>query len=298
MQSLPYPPPRYLPPRTPNGHKGTYGHCVVIGGSPGMSGAIALTGMAALRSGAGLVTIATHNDCQAIVASFNPCYMTVGISDDLLSRDSLPPHELNALLARADAVAIGPGWGQSPGATRLVSHLFRHLSKPLVLDADGLNAMSAIADWKRAIPAPRILTPHPGEFRRMLGMSHQSPDRPRLCDLATKFAGDHDVVVVLKGQNTFITDGKQHYENPTGNPGMATGGTGDVLTGVVCALLGQGLGPLEATQLAVFVHGLAGDMAAERYGQVSLTATDVVEGLSPAFKLLTSPPSTANVGTD
>jgi NAD(P)H-hydrate epimerase len=192
---------------------------------------------------------------------------------------------LTQVLAQpADVVACGPGLGRSDEAIGLVNSLFVELKKPMVFDADALNALAVSTDiWERLV-APRILTPHPGEFRRLLGRSDL--DEVSCRELANEWAQEHGVVLVLKGHQTLITDGRRHAMNSTGNPGMATGGCGDVLTGVITALLCQGLEPFQAAQLGVFVHGRAGDLAAAELGQISLIASDLVDYLPMAFQSL------------
>jgi ADP-dependent NAD(P)H-hydrate dehydratase len=273
----------HLPPRKPDSHKGDYGHALLIGGSQGMAGSISLSGMACLRSGAGLVTVATADVCQPTVAGFEPSLMTVPLPSDEKGRivaAALP--ELKTRCAAATAVACGPGLGRSDELTTLVATLYRELRQPLVVDADGLNAL---ATQPTALPhhaGPRIFTPHPGEFARLSGQKNLT--REQQCEKATELAALWNVVIVLKGHQTFITDGRQQAVNHTGNPGMATAGTGDVLTGIVTGMLCQGLPPFEAAQLAVHLHGLAGDLAAEATGQVSLIASDLLRFLPQAIR--------------
>lgn len=273
-----------LPKRAADSHKGTYGRVLVVAGSRGMAGAAVLCGSAALRGGAGLVQVACPSEVQPVVAAGNPCYMTVGVShrtDGTYSEACL--QELLALGEAADALAVGPGLGNRPDVAQLVRGLLVGLpNKPVVLDADGLNVLPPIPEELAARPAPLILTPHPGEFARLLGLTtaEVQADRDRL---AAEFARTHRCVVVLKGTATVVTDGERIYHNATGNPGMATGGSGDVLTGVVAALVGQKLPAFDATVLGVHVHGRAGDLAAGVLGQTALTAADLLGYLGPAF---------------
>jgi NAD(P)H-hydrate epimerase len=186
-------------------------------------------------------------------------------------------------------VAVGPGLGRSEVRTRIVQHLYERLPQPLVVDADGLNALAETAQRNGRPPlhpGPRILTPHPGEFARLANQKFSSRDEQ--IAVARQFAKDWDVVLVLKGQHTLITDGEQHALNPTGNPGMATGGSGDVLTGIITALVCQQMSPFDAAVLGCHVHGLAGDLAAVEIGQVSLIATDIIDYLPDAFLELQS----------
>ena len=275
-----------LPARVADSHKGNYGHVLVIGGSRNMAGAPALAGKAALRSGAGLVTLVVPRSIQPTVASFEPSYMSIGLgsADDsalLAQQDG----EIIKIAESKKAVALGPGLGTAPETVVLVADLYENLSQPLIVDADALNALAQHSDSLDSAAGPRILTPHPGEFERLIG-------EPTAKELATRAMQAADLcqkdssgrtVVVLKGHETIVTDGQIYVANPTGNPGMATGGTGDCLTGIIAALVGQGLSSWEAARLGVYVHGLAGDLAAEELGQVSMIASDLVDYLPDAF---------------
>jgi NAD(P)H-hydrate epimerase len=257
---------------------------LLIGGSLGMSGAIALAGKAALRSGAGLVQLAMPAPCLPMVAGFEPSYMTAPLPADEAGRiDASAQPRLIELADAATVVAIGPGLGRSPALDQLVAWLYRDLPKPLVLDADALNALADQPDVLASHQAPRVLTPHPGEFARLIQRSAREVQADRE-SLATEFARRCDVVLVLKGYRTFITDGQRRAHNLTGNPGMATGGTGDVLTGVIAGLWAQGLAAFDAARLAAHVHGLAGDLAAAELGETSLIASDLLDWLPAAFK--------------
>jgi ADP-dependent NAD(P)H-hydrate dehydratase len=275
-----------LPPRKPDAHKGDFGRAVLIGGSYGMAGAISLAGMACLRSGAGLVRLAVADHTLPLVSAHDPCYMTTALSCDTNREFAMPAviDELLTVTENATCVAIGPGLGRSEVRTRIVQHLYERLTQPLVVDADGLNALAEIAQRNGTPPrhpGPRILTPHPGEFSRLANQKFESRDEQVAA--AKQLAKDWGVVLVLKGQHTLITDGEQHAVNQTGNPGMATGGSGDVLTGIITALVCQKLSPFDAAVLGCHVHGLAGDLAAAEIGQVSLIATDLIEYLPDAF---------------
>ncbi len=279
-----------LPPRKADSHKGDFGRALLVGGSRGMSGAIALAGMAALRSGAGLVTLALPDVCLETVASFEPSYMTAPLVCDEAGRIRREAEtEILRLASVSDVMACGPGLGRSPQLNELVLRLYETVTQPLVLDADGLNALAAKAERCPAACGPRILTPHPGEYRRLAGQPDAHWTREELCRRAIDLAGERHWVLVVKGHRTLVTDGARAWHNTSGNPGMATGGSGDVLTGIVTALLGQGLAPFEAAQLGVHVHGLAGDLAAEQLGQVSLTARDLIAYLPAAFLRLPKP---------
>jgi NAD(P)H-hydrate epimerase len=275
----------HLPARAPDAHKGTFGRALIVGGSRGMSGAAALAGLAALRGGAGLVQVAVPASSQAIVAAIEPSYLTVGLAEDSEGRIcAANKGPLESLMKAASAVAIGPGLGRSDELDRQVLAWFEQLPCPAVFDADALNALAAGKQWPAA-GGPRILTPHPGEFSRLTGQPSQSIARQREAH-AQQFAAQHGVVLVLKGHRSVITDGSALAVNSTGNPGMATGGTGDVLTGLIGALLAQGMTAYDAARLGVFLHGLAGDLAAAELGQVSLIASDLVRFLPAAFRLV------------
>jgi len=268
-----------LPPRAADAHKGDFSRLLLIGGSRGMSGAISLAGMAALRAGAGLVQLATADVCQPIVAGLHPVYMTLALPSDRQGRISLRAIDpLLAAGATADILALGPGLGRSPGLDVLVCRLYREIAAPMVVDADALNALAERKAPLGEHKGPRILTPHPGEFGRLVPDANRAP-RGEMEKAAERLASSAKVVIVLKGHRTLITDGRESQHNTTGNPGMATGGTGDVLTGVIAALLGQGLNEIAAARLGTHLHGAAGDLAAARLGQVSLLPTDLIDAL-------------------
>ena len=280
MIELPLP---RLPPRPPESHKGECGLALVVGGSRGMAGAVALAGMAALRGGAGLVRLAVPEVCLESVASFEPSYMTFPLPCDRAGRISWRARgKIVELAEAADVVACGPGLGRSAGLDALVSDLYSRLGKPMVVDADGLNALSARREVLGWPGGGRILTPHPGEFARLLGGDRvPAPERePAAVGLASRCGA----VVVLKGHRTLTTDGRRRTTNTTGNPGMATGGAGDVLTGLITALACQKLPPFDAARLGVFLHGLAGDLAAAELGQEAMIASDLVRFLPAAMK--------------
>jgi len=274
-----------LAPRAPDSHKGNFGTALLIGGSLGMSGAISLAGMSALRGGAGLVRLAVPAPCQAVVASFEPSYMVLGLPSDIEGRIAGAARETIAdEAARATAIACGPGLGRSAELTELVVWAFTHFTQPLVLDADALNALAERIKDLPPPAGPRVLTPHPGEFARLLGTSTASALAQRE-SLADELALRDGAVVVVKGRGTYITDGRRSAVNVTGNPGMATGGTGDVLTGLITALICQGLDAFDAARLGVHLHGLAGDLAAAELGVVSLIASDLLRYLPQAMRL-------------
>jgi NAD(P)H-hydrate epimerase len=271
-----------LPPRSVESNKGDFGRVLVVAGSRGMSGAAVLCGSAALRGGAGLVTVAVPEDILTIVATGNPCYLTAPFSNDQDGKLTNASAKVLKLAEANDVTAVGPGLGRGDPISKLIADLVGHIRSPLVLDADGLNALVNQTDSLKHHPGPIILTPHPGEFARLIG-SDVSTVQARRQELAVDFAAKFQVILVLKGHGTIVTDGRQVYQNSTGNPGMATGGTGDVLTGLIAALLGQKLRPFAAAQLGVYLHGLAGDLAQEELGQVALIASDLLSFLPKAF---------------
>lgn len=281
LDDLPLP---KLPPRRRDAHKGDFGTALLVGGSRGMTGAISLSGMAALRGGAGLVKLAVPLTSQEVVAGFEPSYMTVGLPHDEAGRISLPAREMMAELAeKATAIGCGPGLGRSAELHELVGWMYTQLRQPVVFDADALNALSTQPELLARPGGPRIITPHPGEFQRLIGAEVRLP-RDEMERAAISLAAQSNIVVLLKGHRTLITDGSRQAHNTTGNPGMATGGTGDVLTGMATALVCQGLAPFDAARLAAHLHGLAGDLAAKEMGQVSLIASDLIHRLPAAFK--------------
>lgn len=272
-----------LPLRRPTSHKGDFGRVLLFAGSRGMSGAAVLSGRAALRSGAGLVYLGVPDGIQSEVAAADPCYLTLPLAQDKAGRFA---NITDAALAAAEgktAVALGPGLGRSRTLDGVVRALVENLPVPLILDADGLNALEGrLPRWPHDMPS-RVFTPHPGELARLLGVTTDKVSAHRE-SLAITFAQTHQVILVLKGHQTLVTDGSRLYRNATGNPGMATGGTGDVLTGMITALVGQGLPPFEAAQLGVHLHGLTGDLARAQFGEVSLIASDLIDYLPRAFQ--------------
>jgi NAD(P)H-hydrate epimerase len=257
---------------------------LAVAGSRGKSGAAVLLARACLRSGAGLVTVAAPASAQPIIAAAVPEAMTVPLPESglgTISRAAIPV--LDRLLGECDVLALGPGIGTDPETSEVVRTLVGACRKPMVLDADALNILAGPAAVRPRIAAPAIVTPHPGEAARLLGLktSDVQIDRPAA---ARRLARELGCCAVLKGFRTLTAtpQGIVHV-NSTGNPGMATGGTGDALTGVAAAWLAQGLGPAVAATLAVFVHGHAGDLAAFDLGEISMTAGDLIERLPAAY---------------
>ncbi|MGO0123070.1 NAD(P)H-hydrate dehydratase [Desulfothermobacter acidiphilus] len=275
----------WLPRRSPVAHKGDFGHVLVVAGSRGMIGAASLTAAAALRSGAGLVTLAVPRSCQEVVATKLTEAMTLGLPETKEGQLSAGAWEaLQPWLSRFTVCALGPGLGRHPETVGLVRRIVAELQLPLVLDADGINAFAGEAHLLARRSAPLILTPHPGEMARLLGTEAGGLAFRRV-EVAEKAAKDWGAVVVLKGARTVVAaPGGDTGINSTGNPGMATGGTGDVLTGVIAALWAQGMEPFRAAAAGVFLHGLAGDLAAENKGGVGTVAGDLVENLPRAWQ--------------
>lgn len=273
------------PPRPDEGHKGTFGKALIVAGSRGMSGAACLAGLGALRGGAGLVQVAVPAGILPVVAGVEPSFLTAPLPEDGAGRFSRQAQkELLSMAGGASATAIGPGWGASSDLVELAHAMFTGLAGPLVIDADGLNALAkSSGGWPRAPGgAPRVITPHPGEFARLVGMTASEVQSNRET-LAAEFAAQNCLVVLLKGHRTIITDGQRLAINTTGNSGMATGGTGDVLTGLVTALLAQGMVPFDAARLAAHLHGLAGDLAARELSRPGLIASDLPHYLAKAW---------------
>lgn len=276
-----------LPARSPLGHKGTFGKVAIVGGSVGMSGAVCLSAVAALRSGSGLVTAVVPASIQPIVAACEPCVMTLGLADCETGLAVVGEGPLRQILAGRDALAVGPGLGQGDGQRKLLGALLADCDCPLVLDADALNLAAAerllVAGAALRVGRPVVLTPHPGEFARLTGLSVAQIEADRE-GLAAQFARSIGAIVVLKGPGTVVTDGVRTWVNSTGNSGMATAGSGDVLTGIVVSLLGQGLGGFEAAAIAVCAHGLAGDAAARHWTRRGLIASDLLNFLPEAWR--------------
>jgi len=275
-----------LRPRDAASSKRDYGRVAVIGGGVGMAGAPALSAMAALRSGAGLVELLVPEVVLTIAAAFDPCVMTHGLAAEQGGFAAAAGEAIAVRAAQADAIAVGPGIGRTRPVQDIVLDLWRNLSRPAVFDADALWALAQVPrEQLRTHAGPRVITPHQGEMQRLLA-------RPATADVmrsdleraAAALAVEIDAVIVLKGAGTFIVGDGRSARNETGNPGMATAGTGDVLTGVVAALLAQGVPSFAAARLAAWVHGRAGDAAAHDLGQVSMTARDLLDRLHVGFR--------------
>ncbi|MEW4490340.1 NAD(P)H-hydrate dehydratase [Thalassoglobus sp. JC818] len=272
------------PARPKTGHKGTYGRVMIIGGSFGMSGSVSLTGVAALRSGAGLVFLAVPRSIVSIVAAFEPSYMTIPLPED--EWGVIDGSAIQQLIEEAegkDVIALGPGLNQSSEVDELVTTMYRTTLQPMVVDADGLNSLARFPEQLSEHNGPRVLTPHPGEFARLTGQSIDAIQENREAS-ATRFAREHDLTLVLKGPATIVTDGIQTYVNTNGNSGMGTGGTGDILTGIISALIAQKMSPYSAASFGVYLHGLAGDLAANELTEPAMIASDLLRFLPAAWK--------------
>jgi ADP-dependent NAD(P)H-hydrate dehydratase len=268
------PPPSHLSRRSRHSHKGDFGRVLLVGGRRGMAGAIGIAAASCVKSGAGLVSAAIPDRCLETVAGINPCFMTIPLADTSAGEfGSEAADQFTELSGRFDVLAMGPGMGVGSGAEGLVAR-FLEQKHPRVLDADGLNVLAGIDDWVSRTAGCLLLTPHPGEWQRLSGVSMN--DRAAQQEAAKKAAATFGGVILLKGASTFVTDGKRDYFNTTGNPGMATGGSGDCLTGLLGALLGQGCSAWEAATLGAWIHGLAGDLASLHLGQAGMTAMDIV----------------------
>ena len=268
-----------LPDRNPWGHKGNFGKLLLLCGSRGYTGAAFFAAMGALRSGAGLVFLGVPESIYGIeaVKLNEPVIFPLPDAGGRLSADAVP--EILTRLPRMDAVLVGPGLGQSEGTLAVVRAVLEKAECPVVVDADGINVLSAHRDLLRGRKLPTILTPHDGEFARLGGVIGE--DRMAA---AAALAEELGCTVLLKGHETCITDGTDGYINPTGNPGMAVGGSGDVLAGVITALLGAGLPPLEAAACGAWLHGAAGDRCAAELGQYGMLPTDMLSALPRLMK--------------
>jgi ADP-dependent NAD(P)H-hydrate dehydratase len=274
-------PPLLLPRRQQDSHKGDYGRVLLVGGSRGMAGSISLSAMASMRTGSGLVSVLVPDRCLETVACFDPCLMTIpGPDTEQGHFDVGTVSVLESHGQKADAIAIGPGMGTGHGAIALVKSVCRISHVPRVFDADAINVLASLGDECR-IEGPAVLTPHPGEMQRLTGVS--AKDRDAQIEAAARLAAQWKVVILLKGTKTLVTDGTERWFNETGNPGMAKGGSGDCLTGIIASLLGQGLPPCPAAKLAAHIHGLAGDLAANDIGQAGMLPTDLLRYLPQAL---------------
>lgn len=278
-----------IPRRKPDGHKGDFGKLFVLAGSTGMTGAAAMTAKSAFRSGCGTVKIGCPHTALPLIA-MSILEATTWPLPDVAKKGALSLRalgEVRKLATQHDAVAVGPGIGTHHETSELIRRFIVDRDQPMVIDADGLNALVGHADILTQIKVPPVLTPHPGEFCRLSGLDSIPDSIHERIQIAQQFASKHQVILVLKGSPTIVADLKGDcFLNPTGNSGMATGGSGDVLTGVIGSFLAQGVKPLDAALIGVFVHGLAGDLAADQLTQRSVIAGDLIDFLCEVFETL------------
>jgi NAD(P)H-hydrate epimerase len=280
--------PTQLLRRRPRAHKGDFGHVFILAGSARYSGAAVLCSLSALRAGSGLVTVGLPKGLNDAFNRIKPYeVMTLPLADTVEGTLHLLAYKkIENFLKGVDVVVVGPGLGRHPLTDSLIRKVVQCESS-MVIDADGLNALaghSALLRGNRLKPPIRIITPHPGEMARLTGKTVQEIQKKRRA-VAQDFAVTYTVTVVLKGYQTVVADYQQGvYVNKTGNPGMATAGSGDVLTGIIAAFLGQGLKPFDAARYGVYVHGLAGDLAAQEKTEISLIASDIIDKIPQAFK--------------
>ncbi len=270
---------KLLPNRRLDAHKGDFGKILLLAGSVGYTGAPVLSALGALRTGAGLVFLGVPESIYQIAAMklIEPIVFPLPQQDGMLSQEALP--QILEKASSMDAVLMGPGLGCSDATEKIVCQVLSACPVPVVLDADGINLVGKHKDILRGRTSPTILTPHAGEFQRLTGRKPEN----RL-DSAVEASKDLGVILVLKGHETVITDGISAYLNPTGNPGMAVGGSGDVLAGMIVSLLGQKIPPLEAAACGAWLHGAAGDLCAKELGQYGMLPTDMVQVLPRLLK--------------
>lgn len=276
-----------IPPRPADSHKGSFGHVLVIAGSIGKGGAAAMTSLSCLRVGAGLVTLATPATAQPIVAEKLTEVMTYPLPETYEKTISLSAVEIILELSKdKEVIAIGPGLTTHKDTASVTRRLIKNIEAPMVIDADAINALQDHLDILKERKSPTVLTPHPGEMGRLIGKSAAEVQRDRI-GIARSFATDYSAYLVLKGAHTVIAEpsGKV-YLSPTGNPGMATAGTGDALTGIIAGLISQGIDISPALSLGVYLHGLAGDMAAKDVGIVGMLAGDLIARIPGAVRYL------------
>ena len=279
-------------PRINDTHKGSYGRVLVLAGSPGMTGAAYLCSKAALRSGAGIVTLGIPESLNPVMEMKLTCVMTHPLPETKASTLSNKGRkEILKLCESHDVVALGPGLSQQPETKDLILWLIKTIALTMVIDADGLNALADNVNVLHKIKKNVVLTPHPGEMSRLKNIGSAKDVQKERLNTAAQFVqsiqeklGDEKkIVLVLKGDKTIVADYGKAYVNRTGNPGMATAGAGDVLTGIIVSLIGQGFDVFDASQLGVYIHGLAGDIAAKKKGEVSMIASDIIDCLPDAF---------------
>jgi hydroxyethylthiazole kinase-like uncharacterized protein yjeF len=277
-----------LKKRPKDSHKGDFGKVFVLAGSLGMTGAAALCSNAVLRSGAGLVTLGIPQSLSLQMVTKLTEVMTFSLPETKkLTLSEKAEKDILKKIDLSNVVVLGPGLSQNSETIRLINRLILKIKKPMVLDADALNAAAKCTDILKKVKPQYIITPHLGEMARLINKGIVYIKNNRLL-VAKKFANEYNAVVVLKGANTVVADSKGYtYINNTGNPGMATAGSGDVLTGIIAGFLAQGLKTFDAARLGVYIHGLAGDLAAKEKGEFGLIAGDILEKIPEAIKLVT-----------
>jgi ADP-dependent NAD(P)H-hydrate dehydratase / NAD(P)H-hydrate epimerase len=279
-----------VPRRRADTHKGTYGHLLVMAGARGKTGAAVLACRAAMRAGAGLVTLAAPRSLNDIFASSLVEVMTEPLPENAAEEmEDLTPEQWLRLVERKNALLFGPGIGVNEATRNALRWLLRHLSIPWIIDADGLNNLALDIDRLKSAKTAPVLTPHPGEMARLIGKTTAAVGQDRI-GIAREFAVTHHCYLVLKGARSVIaTPDGSIFINPTGNPGMASGGMGDVLAGMLAASLGQGLNPEDAMKLGVYLHGFIGDRVADEKGEIGLIASDIIDNLPAGMRSLSTP---------
>lgn len=278
---------KFLKDRKKDTHKGDYGHLLIIGGSPGLTGAVCLAGISALRSGCGLVTIGIPETLNHIIEIKLTEVMSLPLpeTEEHFISEKAVDKVLKFINERIDAVLIGPGISLNSETKKFVNKIITEIDKKLIIDADALKIISENIDILKKLKVKPVLTPHPGEMKYLTGFEISYIQKNRK-EIAEKFAREYNVVLVLKGYRTVVTDGKNTYINLTGNPGMATAGSGDVLAGIIGSFLAQGEDEFISAKYGVLIHGLAGDIAVKEKGEISLIASDIIEKLPFVFKYL------------
>ncbi|HDD64883.1 MAG TPA: NAD(P)H-hydrate dehydratase [Firmicutes bacterium] len=274
--------------RKPESHKGDYGHLLILGGSPGLTGAVCLSAISALRSGCGLVTVGIPESLNPIIEVKLTEAMSLPLPETESHTFSLKGFEkvINFIEEKADGVVIGPGISLENETSKFVKEIVKNVEKPILIDADGLKIISSELKILKNKKIKPVLTPHPGEMRALTGkdINYIQKNREKC---AEEFAKEYGVVMVLKGHHTVVSDGEKIYINLTGNPGMATAGSGDVLSGIIGSLLVQKMEPFDAAKTGVYIHGLAGDFALKEKGEISLIASDIIEYIPHSFLYFT-----------
>ncbi len=281
-----------LIPRKRNTHKGSYGRILVLAGSPGMTGAAYLCCKAALKSGSGLVTLGIPKSLNFVMETKLTCVMTRPLPETkAVTLSNKGQEEILELCEKHDVIALGPGLSQQPETKKLILWLIKTIDRSIVIDADGINALMGNLHILYNIKKNVVLTPHPGEMSRLINLDSAKDVQKKRLDIATQFVKsmhkqlgkERDFILVLKGDKTIVANYNKVCINHTGNPGMATAGAGDVLTGIIVSLIGQGFNVFDASQLGVYIHGLAGDIASKKKGEVSMIASDILDFLPDAF---------------